>query len=124
MENAFRFFELVVHYNDVISVDNTMHMCKSLDRMKEREILNLNTQNSNDDYGRRDDVGAMMEDKDLWSYNQQYVQNQLDMIHAFLVHSNGQYFLNRYAKNEDADDIVDEKEVNISDADMKQSLER
>ena len=38
------------------------------------------------------------EDKQLWSSNQKYNQQQMDMIHAYLCHSNWQERVHRFSE--------------------------
>eukprot|EP01083_Nonionella_stella_P009904 28345_1 len=113
-ENASRFFARVVHYEDKSSKTED---CKSVNRMKEAEALDL-IKNQH-----KPKPGEMAEDKDIWSSIQYYTQRQLDMIHSFLIHSNWGYFLKRYVKSDDPDE---EEEIDDDEAtsDEKWSTEQ
>eukprot|EP01083_Nonionella_stella_P029186 80430_1 len=102
MENAFRFFERVLHFDDL------SQQCKSMNRMAETEKLCLNENayedcEDGDDDDNKENVDKVMDVKDLWASNQYYIQNQLDVIHSFLAHSDWQCFFDRYVKSDDID---------------------
>eukprot|EP01083_Nonionella_stella_P286766 976036_1 len=114
-ENASRFFARVVHYEDKSSKTED---CKSVNRMKEAEALDL-IKNQH-----KPKPGEMAEDKDIWSSIQYYTQRQLDMIHSFLIHSNWGYFLKRYVKSDDHQDEEEEIDDDEATSDEKWSTEQ
>eukprot|EP01083_Nonionella_stella_P069615 185671_1 len=114
-ENAFRFFEKVVHFRDTNAQKKG---CNSIDRMNETEIY-ANSDNQLNQKEITCEINRMIEDKDLWSSKQYYIQRQFDVMHSFLVHSNWEYFLNRYVKT--AHDKQDSLASDVSDIDRAPS---
>eukprot|EP01083_Nonionella_stella_P225979 802966_1 len=96
MENVFRFFDCVLHYND----SSASKQCPSITRMEESEKLHSNWIAKDDN---KEETHKIREIKDIWEANQYYIQNQLDMIHSFLGHSGWKCFMDRYVKSDDSD---------------------
>eukprot|EP01084_Bolivina_argentea_P112047 199855_1 len=107
IQNCFRFFEKVVHSEDTAT---EILECRSVKRREER-VDQLNT----DDI--RTDEKKQEQETDIWKLKQKYNQNQLDIIHSYLAHSDWQYFIQRYANqhNSNEDDNYDFKEHKSKD---------
>eukprot|EP01083_Nonionella_stella_P305591 1066588_1 len=95
IENCFRFFELVHHY------DKPTDECRSVKRNENRRHR-VNS-HSNED---ATDIALNEEaNKDIWRLKQHYIQSQLDIIHSYLVHSKWQRVVQKYSKEAvDGDD--------------------
>eukprot|EP01084_Bolivina_argentea_P136974 241244_1 len=102
IKNALRFFECVVHYDDA---KTEIDECRSCKRREQRvNVLNSFNPNTVKEDATGISIANNSENKNIWSLKQRYSQNQLDTIHAFLVHSNWKYFIQRYSNQHDEDD--------------------
>eukprot|EP01084_Bolivina_argentea_P218982 371489_1 len=99
IENTFRFFQRIVHYEDV---DGSAESCKSCNR-REQRISSLNKTEEE----KKTMVDNVSEDTaDIWLLKMNYIQTQLDIIHSYLVHSSWKLFVQRYANQHDKDDCI------------------
>eukprot|EP01083_Nonionella_stella_P305957 1069498_1 len=108
IKNVFRFFHLVVHFDDKMSDLGTQ--CRSIIRKKDR-LKSLNAEKCAKD---PDPIQLRMQSnhhKDIWELKQHYTQSELDIIHCHLVHSDLQRELKRFAERH-ADD---QKHVDIEE---------
>eukprot|EP01084_Bolivina_argentea_P114242 203433_1 len=117
VEHCFRFFGKVVHYEDVpskvekcVEESKLAEDCKSISRIKQRQQI-LHLANDIDPHNKTNT--SIEEDNNIWSAQQYYIQKELDIIHAYLVHSNWELFFNRYSKKSDKKDT--QKQNFISD---------
>merc|ERR1719206_255167 len=122
VENAFRFFKLLVHYGDGEDTE-----CRSAMR-KQSRMQQLNGDGDGD--GDNDEHKETDDGDDVWTLNQIYVQSKLDVIHTFLAHSEFEFFVQRNAEEkkmqkddgDDGDDdgaVVDD-EKKTSSSELKQ----
>eukprot|EP01084_Bolivina_argentea_P054990 100835_1 len=106
MENVFKFFDKVVHYEDLPSQiekcmddevtksktnENVQLECKSVIRMTESNdklLHNEEKTNDNNVYS--------VQNRNVWQSKQRFIQRQLDMMHHYLVHSDWKDFFSRY----------------------------
>eukprot|EP01084_Bolivina_argentea_P253461 425742_1 len=103
IENVFRFFGKVVHYNDTPTEKKE---CRSIKRREKRaNFVPL----------KDDEKDEQNTHKDMWSLRQYYMQTTMDVIHSYLVHSDYKGFIERYANQNE--EKFDEK-LKISDADL------
>eukprot|EP01084_Bolivina_argentea_P163534 284486_1 len=80
IENTFRFFELIVHYEDKPSeIEN----CKSLKRRRQRTT----ELNSGIEEKTIDNTDKNEKNKNIWELKRYYMHAKLDIIHSHLVHS-------------------------------------
>eukprot|EP01084_Bolivina_argentea_P215085 365136_1 len=99
IKNSLRFFENVVHYEDTeTDIDN----CRSAKRREDR----VNKLNSYKNEKKSEEKEKL--EKNMWELKQFYNQSQLDMIHSYLVHSEWQYFVQRYSNMHDKNDENDD----------------
>eukprot|EP01084_Bolivina_argentea_P294497 506720_1 len=111
IKNTFRFFSTVVHYEDESS---QAAQCVSIKRVQKTE-KELNSQNIMDTKTpiKRDNNIDTIEDRNIWKFNQYYYQSQLDMMHSYLVHTEWQTMVARYAYQEDTKDDKQDEAVLI-----------
>eukprot|EP01084_Bolivina_argentea_P020913 38846_1 len=111
IESVFRFFGMIVHYNDT---DTEIEKCRSFNRRQERvqSQTNQTSQATDEKNQLRDDA----KDKNIWHLNQYYIQSKLDIIHAYLSHSNWKYFVARYSKD-------DETDLNLSEMNLQNTVD-
>eukprot|EP01084_Bolivina_argentea_P083383 150967_1 len=106
IENVLRFFQSVIHYEDI---DSLIMNCKSVDRLKER--IHLSEEKSSDIQAKIisviDNINNK-EDKHIWFLKQYYIQTQMDIIHSYLAHTDWKYLVNQHlgfpTKTIDVDD--------------------
>eukprot|EP01083_Nonionella_stella_P238569 835889_1 len=108
IENVFRFFGYVIHYEDSSSDASE---CRSLKRRENRVCVSTAV----DQYHTTKD-----DNKDIWRLKQYYNQSQLDIIHSYLVHSNWQRAVQRYTKthsasNDTDDELYDDDDDSLDD---------
>eukprot|EP01084_Bolivina_argentea_P309521 535397_1 len=110
MKNAFLFFKAAVHFEDV---DTEVAECHSVNR-KEKRINKMHSKAIDEE-----NKTKFYDKIDIWTLKQYHIQSQLDIIHAYLVHSSWKSFFkrysNRYSKdqdektdNETTDEVVSE----------------
>eukprot|EP01083_Nonionella_stella_P174023 602122_1 len=105
IKNAFRFFEVVVHYEDTHQQIEECRACKRRqDRISRDHDHQMYDANGEIQMKNRVRNTNHCDDKELWSLQQYYIQSQLDKIHSYLVHSNWKYFVQRYGTNNAAED--------------------
>eukprot|EP01084_Bolivina_argentea_P160844 280063_1 len=92
IENVFRFFTKVVHYEDS---DQEIKECKVFNR-REQTIKWFNAQNNLSAELKDYINNNSKEDKNIWSLKQYYVQTTMDIIHSYLVHCDWKGFIRRY----------------------------
>eukprot|EP01084_Bolivina_argentea_P016594 31039_1 len=110
VEGVFAFFGKVVHYEDV---DSKVDKCRSVNRKKQRDETLGSDSNIIKSKNVKSDIIDTKKDKNIWSSKQYYLQSELDKIHTFLVHSNGESFINRYVNKID-DEKMDAADINPS----------
>eukprot|EP01083_Nonionella_stella_P285217 970867_1 len=109
IKNVFRFFQIVVHYEDT---QKEINECRSCKRREDR--IHTDHQIQNTDANKESVQNTnQCDDKHIWSLQQYYIQSQLDKIHSYLVHSNWKYFVQRYAKDNKKED--DDEATNDDD---------
>eukprot|EP01084_Bolivina_argentea_P066653 121522_1 len=117
VEHIFRFFGNIVHYDDC---DTDIKQCRSFNR-KEQRIKSMQSKTG---------VQNVDETKEnshkVWSLNQYFIQSQLDVIHAYLVHTNWKEFISRYSRysqyNNTNTSTDDKEELIALNLDMNSSL--
>eukprot|EP01084_Bolivina_argentea_P030166 55945_1 len=108
-DNVFRFFEIAVHYED-----SQIDECRSV--IRRRNARQVNVEHSNQNIVHKDKLNILL-NKNIWELNQYYIQNDLDVIHSYLVHSGRKQLV----KKHDIHDLLNEitEEENKNDAYMK-----
>eukprot|EP01084_Bolivina_argentea_P302547 522238_1 len=98
IKNVFRFFNLIVHYEDS---DPEIEHCISLKRYRKRRdkryTENRDEKQSEEKQSPKKDNINLFQDKDIFTLKQIYHQTQLDIIHSYLVHSNWTNIIKRYS---------------------------
>ena len=104
IKNVFTYFSSILHYDDGGGDTNK---CRSLMRREKiKNEVRLVTQNDLSNH----------RIKDIWHEKHFYVQNQLDIYHSYLVHSDWRYFIKLHADEKKAqieheiEEDIDEKE--------------
>eukprot|EP01083_Nonionella_stella_P297759 1010940_1 len=111
IENCLRFFKYAVHFEDKATEINE---CRSVKR-KDKRRYRLNTH-----YNQDEEDNALNDEanKDIWKLKQHYIQNQLDIIHSYLVHSKWQRSVKKYSKHAiDSDGDKDRLKGQVYDED-------
>eukprot|EP01084_Bolivina_argentea_P285501 489613_1 len=112
IQNVFDFFNIVVHYQDPSSDITDCISCKRRQKRLEVSKSAVNDEKKNEIKRRNTNV---LEDKNIFSLKQYYMQCQLDTIHTFLVHSNWKHFLqpskNKHDENINEELKFDERET-------------
>eukprot|EP01083_Nonionella_stella_P011368 32312_1 len=90
VKNVFRFFNMVVHYDE--STISTQ--CRSITRKTDR----LKSLNDHDTNHTKHQMKHTDDPKDIWELKHHYAQSQLDIIHCHLVHSDLQRELKRFGE--------------------------
>ena len=106
IQNVFEFFGTALHYDDKAS---QIPHCRSLIRRKtiKEEVKEASKENiSNHTITNK------------WKMKQYYVQNQLDIYHSYLVHSDWEQFVTPYEKNTDAGNKDETKDETKEDTVM------
>eukprot|EP01084_Bolivina_argentea_P201696 344729_1 len=108
IRNTFEFYKTVVHYNDLI-----VKKCASLKRREERaNVMNSHTTDGKEKHKIK--YINKSEAINVWELNQYYLHSQLDIIHAYLVHSNWNRELQKLSNIHKKIDENDEDDVSFS----------
>eukprot|EP01084_Bolivina_argentea_P177027 306218_1 len=114
IENIFRFFDKVIHYEDTPTEKE-----KCISKINHQKRIQTNTE-KRIQFNSGDKNHNFEDDKKLFEIKQDYMQHMLDKIHCFLAHSDFQQYLNRYFEQcKEQTDEKDEKQskpirVNLS----------
>eukprot|EP01083_Nonionella_stella_P147354 464795_1 len=111
VKNVFRFFNLVVHYDE----SSQGAQCRSINRKSDR----LKSENGHDGRHTKHHLKHSDDPKEIWELKHHYAQSHLDIIHCHLVHSNLQRelkrFGERYAPHEEDDERYEDEEYKLED---------
>eukprot|EP01084_Bolivina_argentea_P046826 86244_1 len=120
IKNVFRFYNKVVHYNDLPSEVNK---CKSVQRKIQRDKNSVSQQTNEE---KKDTEKSSVtktslnaaKHNNLWTLAQLDIQQQLDMMHAYLVHSTWQRMVKHFENQKQSDDY--ETDLKIDESTNKQ----
>eukprot|EP01084_Bolivina_argentea_P270527 460024_1 len=108
LENVFKFFGHVVHYDDTPDVIQQCRLrCRR--RVAHRRYRRTNYYGSHEQKTHETSASNML-DTDIWSLRQDYMQNSLDIIHSYLVHTDWKHVTKLYGQQFDEEEHAQEDE--------------